>query len=169
MDRLRSKKPDVSLLLLGRMDPPGLESKMRDFIRERRLEQHVHIQGPVPYTEVSDFYLKSRIGLLLWDPIDALMIKLPIKLFEYMAFGLPIIGSDFGHIGDYLAKDSCGIPVPPEREEEVVEAIYGLLTNEKLYQKLSRNAVEKSHRDYRWEKEFEKLTGFYEKALHERS
>ena len=93
---------------------------------------------------------------------------MPIKVFEYMAFGLPIIGSDFGHIKDYIEKDSCGITVSPDDTQAITAAVLLLLEDRDLYQKFSENGLKASMTKYRWEMEFDKLLEYYKIALDDR-
>ena len=165
--QVREKHPEIKALLLGRIDPPALRTKMLKYITEHNLEETVELIRQVPYERVSGYYRRSRIGMILWKPLKNLQIKMPIKLFEYMAFGLPVIGSDFGHIREYINKDGCGITVDPENAEEVAEAVDILLTDEKTYQSMSQKGVAATLK-YNWKTEFDRLCGFYKSALNER-
>ena len=93
---------------------------------------------------------------------------MPIKLFEYMAFGLPVIGSDFGHIKEHINKDKCGLGVDPENPAAVAEAIEVLLKDEGIHRQMSQNGIDATMRKYNWKTEFERLCAYYTKALDER-
>ncbi len=161
----RERMPGIRVLLLGRIDPPALKARMEEFITRHSLGNQVEIREQVPYEQVARFYRKSRIGLILWQPEPNLKIKMPIKLFEYMAFGLPVVGSDFGHIGRVIDSEGCGISVDPESPEEIAGAIELLLAEDGPYEEMSRKGKEATHREFSWAREFERLLGFYEKAL----
>jgi len=165
---LKPRIPELKVLLLGKIDPPGLRQEMQSFIRRHDLNNTIEIKGQVPYEQVGKYYWASRIGLLLWQPVSSLKIKMPIKLFEYMAFGLPVIGSNFGHIADLIEKESCGITVNPENPEEVAEAVESLMRGEKMYTAMRNNGIEASQIKYNWQREFDKLCNHYKKALDER-
>ena len=92
-------------------------------------------------------------------------VSMPIKIFEYMAFGLPIIGSDFGHMKGYIQKDSCGIAVTPNDTEAIAKAIVRMLKDEKLFTKYGQNGSHVAKSKYRWDLEFEKLLSYYKTAL----
>jgi glycosyltransferase involved in cell wall biosynthesis len=165
---LKPRIPELKVLLLGKIDPPGLQEEMQSFIRRHDLNHTIEIKGQVPHEQVGKYYRSSRIGLLLWQPVSSLKIKMPIKLFEYMAFGLPVIGSNFGHIADLIEKESCGIAVDPENPEEVAEAIESLMRQEKIYNSMSSNGIEAGRDKYNWKIEFDRLCNQYKKALDER-
>ncbi len=165
----REKLPNIRVLLLGRIDPPGLRTQMEEYITRHQMGDQIEIREQVPYELVAGFYRKSRVGLILWQPEPNLKIKMPIKLFEYIAFGLPVIGSDFGHIGEFIEREGCGIRVDPERPAEIAAAMEVLLDPDGPYEEMSRKGREATRREYCWDREFERLLGFYEKALAERS
>ena len=164
----RKKIPGIRVLLLGRIDPPGLRRQMEDYMARHGLEDQIQIREQVPYEEVGSYYRNSRVGLILWQPEPSLKIKMPIKLFEYMAFGLPVIGSDLGHIGEFIDREGCGIKVDPGNPGEIARAMEKLLGNDGSYEEMSRKGRTASQ-DFRWEREFERLLGLYNEALKARS
>ncbi len=113
---------------------------------------------------MAGFYRQSRIGLGIFLPIPTHRIILQIKIFEYLNFGLPIIGSNFGHIGRYIQENKAGITVDPENESEIASAIITLLKNNEMYTELSSNAFKASLK-YKWSIMEEKLLGIYDQLL----
>ena len=165
---LRSGIPELKVLLLGRIDPPGLREEMHAFIRKENLQETIEMKAQVPYEQVGEYYQASKVGLLLWQPVSSLRIKMPIKLFEYMAFGLPVVGSNFGHIADLIRKESCGILVDPEVPEDIAKAVESLLQKESLYNAFRNNGIDAAMRKYNWKKEQDRLFGYYKQALDDR-
>lgn len=165
---LKPEMPGLKVLLLGKIDPPGLRKEMLAYILRHQLQDIIEIKSQVPYEQVGAYYRASRVGLLLWQPVRSLEIKMPIKLFEYMAFGLPVIGSNFGHIADRIRKESCGITVDPENTEEVADAIKTLLQQDSPYRAMSDKGIEATRREYNWQNELKRLCNYYQRALNER-
>lgn len=159
------KKADLKLLFLGFWFPSELKDKMLNYIRENNLTENVILHENVPYSQVSDFYNKSRIGLGIFLPIRTHKIILQIKIFEYMNFGMPIIGSNFGHINNYINDDNTGISINPEKPEEIADAIIELLNNTKMYHQCSINGMKAVDEKYNWGVMEEKLLGIYRKVL----
>lgn len=165
---LQPRIPEVRVLFLGKVDPPELREKMKAYIFEHGLQNTIEMKSQVPYEQVGKYYKASRVGLLLWQPVRSLKIKMPIKLFEYMAFGLPVVGSNFGHIAELINKEACGIAVDPENPEEVAGAIESLLKQKNLYAGMSDIGIQVSRRKYNWKTQLERLCNHYKKALNER-
>ena len=168
VERARKRGHELKLLLLGPCYPASLEQELQQAILARGLAGNVEWKGAVPYGEIPFYYNQSRVGLVLLMPVRTYEVSMPIKLFEYMTFGLPVIGSDMGHIQKYLKADACGIAVDPTDSSAVADAVIDLLSDREKYDRYSRNGRKAAMEKYRWELEFHRLTGFYKKALHER-
>ena len=161
----KEKKDDLQILFLGSWFPKELKNQMLAYLRENDLSQNVILHDNVPYARVCDFYNQSRIGLGIFLPILTHKIILQIKIFEYMNFGLPIIGSNFGHINDYIKNDKVGIAIDPEKPKEIANALLELLSHEDLYQQYSKNGMKAVDEKYNWELMEKKLLGIYGKLL----
>jgi glycosyltransferase involved in cell wall biosynthesis len=158
------EKPDLKVLFLGTCFPEGLKHDMQSFIRQNKLDNKVELHDAVPYNDVAGFYRQSLIGLGIFLPIPTHRIILQIKIFEYLNFGLPIIGSNFGHIGRYIQENKAGITVDPENESEIASAIITLLRNNEMYTEISGNAL-KASLNYKWHIMEEKLLRIYDQLL----
>ncbi|UCE92878.1 MAG: glycosyltransferase [Flavobacteriaceae bacterium] len=165
---IKQEIPSFKCLFIGTYYPASLKNEMYFFLEQNNLEEQVLLMDAVPYVEIGEYYSRSKIGLLVLQRVKTYQISMPIKLFEYMTFGLPIIGSNFGHISDYLKKDSCGLIVDPSSPMEIANAAIKLLKDQKLYAAFSENGRKAAESKYKWENEFRKLLGHYKKALDER-
>jgi glycosyltransferase involved in cell wall biosynthesis len=159
---------NIKVLLIGRYSPENLKADLQNYIDNNGLERNVELHSEVNYSEVSEFYNKSKIGIVTLLRSRTFEISMPIKIFEYMAFGLPIIGSDFGHIKKYIERDNCGLVVDPSSSDKIALAMIELLTDQKKYQMFSNNGRKATLKKYKWEKEFKKLLQYYSNALDER-
>ncbi len=157
--------PAIKAIFIGNYYPPTLRDSMRALLIKEGLLDNVVLHKAVPYKEVAYYYNKSKIGMVLLQKVKTFEVSMPIKIFEYMAFGLPVLGSNFGHMKDYIEKDACGIAVAPNDTEAISTAIIQLLTNNDLYSKYSENGRAAAQSKYRWELEFEKLLGHYKTKL----
>lgn len=161
--------PEIKVVFIGRYSPEKLKLELAELIDEFKLHSNVILFPFIDYQSVFKFYNESKIGLIPWLPYEALKMKLPIKIFEYMAFGLPIIGSNFGQIKNYIEDENSGILVDPLKPDQISKAMIELLSNDKLYAKLSLNGREATLNKFNWDIEFKRLLGFYLKFLTERA
>ncbi len=165
LKKARTQNQDIQLVFLGNYYPPSLKQEMHTFLEQNNLTQNVHLLDAVPYRQVADYYRQSKIGLALLQPVKTFEVSLPIKMFEYMMFGLPVIGSDFGHIKKYISQDQCGLLVAPDDTDQIATAMIEMLTNKELYDHFSENGKQAAINKYRWDTEFKKLLDHYKRAL----
>ncbi|MCS4480320.1 glycosyltransferase [Clostridium botulinum] len=88
-----------------------------------------------------------------------------MKTFEYMAFGLPMVGSNFGNIAKYIKEANTGITVNPLSPQEIWEAIYKILQDKNLYDVYSKNGINVVNEKYNWNIMEERLLSIYNKIL----
>lgn len=168
LKKARTHKKDIQLAFLGNYYPPGLKQEMHAYLEKNDLTQNVHLLDAVPYRQVADYYEQSKIGLVLLQQVKTFEVSLPIKIFEYMMFGLPVIGSDFGHIKKYISMDRCGVLVAPDDADQIAKAMTELLSDRQLYNEYSENGRKAAISKYRWDLELKKLIDHYKRALDER-
>ena len=87
--------------------------------------------GEIGRNEVASLLRSAHLGLVLFQPEPNHIESLPIKLFEYMASGLPVVASNFPLWKEILEKNDCGICVDPTSPQEIASAIRTLLGSPK--------------------------------------
>lgn len=163
----KKQMPNFKLLFLGPISDNILERDMKNFIEKNKLENNVILKGKVPYQEVEKYYSKSKVGLAIFKSSLTFRKTVQIKTFEYMAFGLPMVGSNFGNIQKYINEADSGITVDPSNPNEIWNAIYKILKNEKLYDTYSKNGINAVKERYNWHAMEKKLLQIYNKILKE--
>jgi glycosyltransferase involved in cell wall biosynthesis len=99
-DRL-AQEPDLKLLLIG----DGITSdQVRAFVEQRGLTKQVVLTGRVPHDEVPGLLAAMDLAVLP----SAGDYTSPVKLFEFMACGIPPIAPDFEPIQEVLRPDETG-------------------------------------------------------------
>ncbi|NND24106.1 MAG: glycosyltransferase, partial [Acidimicrobiia bacterium] len=86
----------------------------------------------------------------------------PNKLFEYMQYGLPIVGSRFDLWKDIVEENYCGILVDPLNPKEISEAIKWIYDNPDEAKKMGENGMKAVKEKYNWQVEEKKLIKLYE-------
>ncbi len=104
--------------------------------------------------------------MVILEATPSYIVSLPVKMFEYMAAGLPVVASDFPLWKSIIEENNCGICVDQTNPEEIREKILQLIssTDEKLIEmgKNGRKAVEVK---YNWQTQEEKLINFYTNSI----
>lgn len=158
----RKEKKDVKLLLIGTFNEKGLKEEVEAYIKENALKENVTIVGFVPHKQVGGYLRKSRIGIVPLLPVPKFFKNIPTKQFEYMMFGLPVVGSDLPPIRKYVEESSCGELVDSRSPQEIWSAAYKLLSDKKLYEYYSLNGYKAAHEKYNWSIMEKKLIKIYE-------
>ncbi|MBN1522030.1 MAG: glycosyltransferase family 4 protein [Candidatus Aureabacteria bacterium] len=114
----------------------------------------------IPWSERSEFesVSKGAIGLMPLFDNDWCKGKCGYKIIQYMACGLPSVASPVG-FNSHLIQDGVN-GFLAKSDEEWIEKITRLLSDEKLYRSLSLKARETFERDYTLEGNAEKLVAF---------
>lgn len=117
--------------------------------------------GKISREEVNELYGKSRAGLVIYQPAANHIESQPIKMFEFMAAGLPVVASNFSLWKVIIEDSQCGICVNPKKPNEVRTACLELLDNPLKAQKLGQNGRKSVEAKYNWEIEEKKLIELY--------
>jgi glycosyltransferase involved in cell wall biosynthesis len=125
----------------------------------------VKFDGWVSRTAIADILANSRAGLLLIQPVRHEMVGLPIKLFEYMAAGLPVIASDFPLWRKMIDEAGCGLLVDPEDHAAIGDAIAWILDHPEEAAAMGARGRAAVIANYSWASEEQKLLALYQRIL----
>lgn len=145
------------LELFGRFDNPKLEQRLRQSPAWDRVTHH----GFRPHAEVLAALGSVRLGLLVLHPHRIFREALPVKLFEYMAAGLPVVVSDFPNWRRIVEGAGCGVLVDPVDPAAVAEGIRQLLTRPNEAAAMGERGRVHALKHYSWGAEAEQLLALY--------
>jgi glycosyltransferase involved in cell wall biosynthesis len=104
---------------------------------------------------------RSMAGLVTLHPVINYLDALPVKMFEYMAAGIPVIASDFPVWRDIIDASGCGICVDPFHPPAIAAAIDYLLLHPDQARRMGENGRRAVASQYNWNAEAAKLLAFY--------
>ena len=151
----------VRLALAGRFSPPELEAEARQMPGWRRTEYH----GWLPPADLARLLAGARLGLVVLHPTPAYVEAYAIKLFEYMAAGLPVVAADFPLWRSIVGDARCGLLVDPLSPGEVAGAIQFLITHPQEAEAMGRRGQAAIRQHYNWPSEAGKLLAFYARLV----
>lgn len=123
--------------------------------------QSVQELGFLDRQGVQDTLLNSLAGLVTLHPVINYQDALPVKMFEYMAAGLPVIASNIKLWQEIIENNVCGICVNPMNPREIAEAIDYIATHPEEAREMGINGKKAVLEKYNWGIEEKKLLSFY--------
>lgn len=145
----------VVLLGWGKSEP-----QLRWQIREDDLGDRVLIVPPVEQHELIDFTAGADLGVIPYEAVGLNnYYAAPNKLFDYIAAGLPVIGSPFPELRRFLEGLDLGRTCDPN-PEDIAATANAILGDDALRERLAANARRAAKRLV-WEEESRKLVELY--------
>lgn len=130
----------------------------------RAREANVHLLGRLAYHEMLQWVAHAYAGIASYLYYETAARCFSTKIFEYFAFGLPVVVSDFGINAELVRSHEAGLLVSPEDPASYADAIERLVSEPELYSKLSSAAAEAAS-SYSFEADFPNLVTLYERIL----
>lgn len=149
------KDDSVQVVFVG-----GTEVDIYRFKKNYGQIKNISILGKKPHQEMP-LYMKSADILLLPNSAKEDISKLytsPMKLFEYMASGTPIIASDLPSIREIL-NEEVSFFFEPDNPRNLADTINKVLSDYTNSEKVGKNAQTESEK-YSWDKRAEDVLGF---------
>lgn len=134
----------VDLVIIGAgVDSPIIESAAA-------ADPRIHYIGRQPYKRVPGLVVGALVGLVpIVDVSGRAQTGLaPLKLFETLAAGVPVIATDYPTQAEFVRDNACGIVVPPGDAAALARAVAKLAGDPAAAKAMGargRAAVEREH------------------------
>ena len=147
----------VRLQLGGKFSEPDFETQVRSQAGWRWVDE----LGWLDRARVKAALDRSVAGLVTLHPVINYIDALPVKMFEYMAAGVPVISSHFPLWREIVEGNNCGLCVDPLDPAAIAKAIDYLATHPREAERMGRNGQRAVQDKYNWDIEEAKLLAFY--------
>ncbi|MGE5430681.1 MAG: glycosyltransferase [Syntrophomonadaceae bacterium] len=149
--KIASDNPEIALTLkvIGKFQ---YESEEKIF-KEKISGENRFIVELLPWGKYEEISIKLKSADICLDLRNYSFVyrnSLPIKIFEYMASGKPVIYSDIEPVRKELDVSRFGFLVNPTDIEEIAAKVSEYIRNPKLLMEHSRNARHEAERRYNW-------------------
>jgi glycosyltransferase involved in cell wall biosynthesis len=139
------KYPDVRFLIVG---DGAMKDKLVEISSELGLLDKFIFTGRVPYEKVPMYINAADVCVVTKKPIKSGYS--PIKLYEYMACGKPIIATKtYGF--EILEQTNSGILINPENSAEFANSVLMLLNNPELLNNIDNKGCEYANVNHSWD------------------
>lgn len=153
--------PEVPLIIAGPADRPLIEklSTMQGWSR-------VEYRGLQDRDGIFRVLAESRVGLALYHPVQSYVDSQPVKLYEYMGAGLPVIAANFPGFRAVVDGNRCGLCVPPRDVAAIAAAIEWMFEHPAEAEEMGRRGRQAVLRFFNWDREEKELLGLYRRVAH---
>jgi glycosyltransferase involved in cell wall biosynthesis len=145
--RLHRAYPESRLLIVGE----GPErSTMLAALAAHGLLKAAHFTGAVAHEAVPTLLAAMDVAVAPYPNLDECYFS-PLKLFEYMAAGVPVVASRIGQIPEVIDDGVNGLLCPPGDASALAASLYVLRSDPAARKRLAENAREQVLRRHTWE------------------
>ena len=146
------------LALAGQFSEPALEAEVAAYPAWRT----IHRLGHQDRAGVRAVMANSMAGLVTLHPERNYLDALPVKMFEYMAAGIPVIASNIPLWRAIVQDNECGLCVDPRDPAAIAAAIDYFVLHPETARRMGQNGRRAILERYNWPVESQKLINFYE-------
>lgn len=151
----------VRLNLAGQFSEKAVEVKVKNHSSWSKINE----LGFLNRHQVHEVLARSKAGIVTLHPVINYLDALPVKMFEYMAAGIPVIASNFPVWNAIVDGAQCGLCVDPLDPKAIGEAVQYLLDYPEEAEKMGKNGRLAVEEKYNWLIEEQKLLKIYEGLL----
>ena len=159
------KLPAVEGLIVGGHEAEPDLDRVKARAKSLGVLERVRFTGLVAPPRVGDL-LRSADVLVLPNPASAISTRFtsPLKLFEYMAAGRPIVATDLPAVREVLQDDVTALLVEPGDAQAMATAVRRLIEEPGLGDRLARAAA-LAVCDYSWDRRAERIEALLQQVI----
>ncbi len=148
LSKLRPRYPGLRLVIVG--DGP-LREELERRVRQQNLSGSVLFTGSVPHERAAEMIRDFDVAVAPYPQADHAFYFSPLKLFECMACGVPVVAARLGQIAEVVREGETGLLYPAGETEALVAACDRLLGDPALRRRLGQNAAQEIQDRFTWD------------------
>ncbi len=147
--KVHDEDPTCRLLIVG--DGP-LREKLKSDLADRyqAMAQRVSMVGAVARQQIPGLLASMDVGVAPYPELTDFYFS-PLKLYEYMAAGLPVIASRIGEPARLIQDNVNGLLCPPGDSDALADALNRLRRDAELRDHLGQAARQTVINDHTWD------------------
>lgn len=147
IDTILSCNNEVRFLIVGSGGP--LHNEIKEFIKNERLEDRVILTGFISYDEMPDHIAAMDIVLAPYSKLSFFYYS-PLKIFEYMACGKPVVTAKLGQIVEIIKDEFNGLLCEPGNIEDMKNKIMALISDREFRERIGMEARKTVVEQHAW-------------------
>jgi glycosyltransferase involved in cell wall biosynthesis len=134
-------------------------------LAEAGVREEFDVRHNRPFTEMADLMRSSRLGFVLYPDDVNYASRIPIRIFEYMAAGVPFVASNHPTTSMFVADREVAVLVDAGDPSAFAEGLSALIDDPERQERMSRIGPELVRSEFNWEHESERLRQLYARLL----
>ncbi|QWR78047.1 glycosyltransferase family 4 protein [Candidatus Magnetomonas plexicatena] len=157
--------PDETLVIAG---GGGRLDELKQLVKHLGLSERVTFTGHLPHNKITELLKDAKLSFIPNIQSEISKYTSPLKMFEYMAAGVPIVAANLPGISEVLQHGQNALLFTPGDVEGLVRQTKTLLNDMALAAELAKNAKEFA-RSYTYEKRAERIIDFIKRIFYNRN
>lgn len=167
MPRILEKYPDAEVAvagndiirsgIMGRIKLPSYGKYLNSLVRKYSLKDRVQFLGRLSPEEMKQEYLKCNTFVCA-----SVLENSPNSVGEAMLLGTPVVCANVGGVPSMISDGLEGLLFEKGNDQGLAEAVIKLWDDEKLAEKLGKNARIRANRTHDGERNFNRLIEIYQ-------
>ncbi len=153
-------RPEIRFKIIGDI-PPAESEYLKSHKNYNELKNRVEVTGFLPYKEMSLHLKTASIGIDFRTSMNA-QSGIANKFFDYLAFGLPVIGLKNLSSDRFFDKYGFGYSIQEASPQKAAEKINTLYNDPEKMKEMSEASRLAFTEELNWENQFEKLLSAYQ-------
>jgi glycosyltransferase involved in cell wall biosynthesis len=137
-------------------------SEIREIVTASEFSERVKLFGKYEYSRLDEIMSMFSIGILPYAPNDFNNYTIHNKLFDYFAYGKPVLASNMQPVENIINETGSGKVYDMSDADRISDAILDFV-NEDM-KKFAANSLQAAEK-YNWENDSKKLVKFIERFL----
>lgn len=146
--------PDLKLVIAG--EGP-LRRELENRLGKCGVANHTVLTGLIPHDQIPHLIRHFDVALAPYPDLNHEFYFSPLKLFEYMACGVPVVAPALGQMTDVINHEQNGLLYDVNDGNGMASACRSLLTDNALRRDLGANAARLVTRRYTWDRNAQRV------------
>jgi glycosyltransferase involved in cell wall biosynthesis len=152
--RLSQRHRNLRLVITGDGE---LRLKLESEFRRRGLDQRVTFTGLLLHEEIPAVIRHFDVAVAPYPVHDHDFYFSPLKLFEYLACGVPVVAPRLGQIGEVVTDGKTGLLYPAGDMDALVAGCERLLASPRLRTTIGQAGARLVRREFTWDRNAERV------------
>ena len=156
--RSTSLNSKVRFLMVGSGGP--MKKRLQEVIELEKLQNRAILTGFVTHDKIPEHIAAMDIVLAPYPELDFFYYS-PLKVFEYMACGKPVITTRIGQNQELISNGENGYLCEPGNLDEMIEKIMCLISDPELRARMGQKARRSIEENHSWSMKAQNLCNLF--------